>query len=1050
MMKYMLNFQFLSPFGGGQGGGPNFQCSLFINVQNKKCLAFRREAIFNFQLRRSLIMLYMIAVCMLTYGQRSYQFEAPDRLFSDAKAFFELQNYPGCIDKLEAYKKQFANQANNDLIPEADYMLAYIAFAQGREDAIEIMEAFLDQYPDTRHRNEICFLIASAHFSNKSYEMALYWLEESDQYALGTKQQEDYCFRMAYSLLQTERMDEARAYFLRLQQIGTTYRDAASYYVAYINYATGRYDSALTDFTRLRNNPEYREMSLYYIAQIYYIQSQYERVISSGEELLRLYPAGENNNEVYRILGNAYYQQGNQTKALEFLRRYVDSTSNPLRGDLYLLGVCYYNQGDCLRAIQAFSRVTTRSDALTQNANLYLGQCYLKQGNKNNARMAFEQAAHTTYDPQVQEIAMYNYALLIHETGFSGFGESVGFFENFLNTFPNSPYADKVNDYLVEVYLTTKNYESALTSINKVRTPSTKILEAKQNILFQLGTQAYTNQETAKAIDYFNQSIAMGARDRATFHASYFWRGEAYYKQNEYSKAAADFQFYLTNAARQTETYNLASYNLGYSYFKQKNYAQALTAFRQYVNSERNTSAMSLADAYNRIGDCLFQQRQFATAEENYQRAATLQPSSGDYTLYQRGTVLGLQKNYSGKIAMMDRLIREYPASQYIEAALYEKGRTYVLLETYNSAAVSFNQLLSDYPQSSFARKAGLQLGMLYYNSNQLDKAVEAYKQVISRYSGSDEAKAAVQDLRAVYVDMNDVASYASYVNSLGGNVQMQVSEQDSLTYIAAERLFIRNDFEGAQRSLRNYLSLFPRGAFSSNANYYLASIAFSQKEYAEAKQRYNTVIASGDPKFREDALARKAEIEYLEKDYASAMNTFKQLQAVAESPDNRDAAKLGLMRCAQFTGQQREALLAADELLKNTKLSPEIEAEARGLRAKSYIAINDPAKAEADLLVLSKDTRTVYGAEAKYLLGQLYFNRNELDKAEKEMMDFIAKGTSHQYWLARGFILLSDVFIRKGDDSQARLYLTSLQNSYKGNDDITGMIAERLNKLTK
>jgi len=996
-------------------------------------------------MRKTLISLCMIAVCLITSGQRSYQLEAPDKLFYEAKEFFDLQNYPGCIDKLEAYKKQ---SVSNDLIQEADYMLAFIAFERGRKDVYEILSNYLDLYPDTRHQNEILFMMGSTCFVDGDYDMALYWLNESDLYGLGAKQREDYCFRMAYSLLQMQRMDEARAYFLRTQQIGQTYHNAASYYLAYINYATERYDSAMTEFMWLRNIPEYREMSLYYIAQIHYIQNRYDNVITSGEELLRLYPGGENNNEIFRILGNAYYQQGNQTKALEFLCRYVDSTPFPKRGELYLLGVCYYNQGDCLRAIETLSRVTIETDDLTQNANLYLGQCFLKQGNKNNARMAFEQAAIVTYDRLIQETAMYNYALLIYETGFSGFGESVGIFENFLNTFPNSKYADQVNDYLVEVYLTTKDYESALVSINKIRNPSAKIMEAKQNILFQLGAQMYANAETARAIDYFTQSITMGMRNRESFHDSYFWRGESYYKQNEYPGAASDFQYYLTNAARQTETYALASYNLGYSFFKQQNYTQAMTAFRQYVNAERNSSAVSLADAYNRIGDCYFHSRQFAAAEENYMRAAGLQPSAGDYALFQKSTVLGLQKDYQGKIAMMDRLISEYPSSQYIEAALFEKGRSYVLLETYNMAATVFNQILADYPQSSFARKAGLQLGMLYFNSNQSDRSVDAYKQVITRYPGSEEAKEAIQDLRAVYVEMNDVASYASFVNSLGSAVQIEVSEQDSLTYFAAERLFMRNDYEGARRSLRNYLSSFPRGAFSANANYYLAAIAFSEKNYQEALSGYSSVLASGNSKFREDALARKAEIEYLQKDYTAAMNSFKQLQTVAESVENRDAAKLGLMRCAQFTGQQREALSAADELLKNTRLSPEIEAEARILRAKSYLTLNEPSRAEADLLILSQDTRTVYGAEGKYLLAQYYYDRNESDKAERELMNFIEKSTTHQYWLARSFILLSDVFIRKGDEVQARLYLTNLQNNYKGNDDIAGMIEERLGRI--
>ena len=38
--------------------------------------------------------------------------------------------------------------------------------------------------------------------------------------------------------------------------------------------------------------------------------------------------------------------------------------------------------------------------------------------------MAFEAAATSSFDKQVKEAAMYNYALLIHETAFTGFGES--------------------------------------------------------------------------------------------------------------------------------------------------------------------------------------------------------------------------------------------------------------------------------------------------------------------------------------------------------------------------------------------------------------------------------------------------------------------------------------------------------------------------------------------------------------------------------------------------------------------------------------------------
>ena len=999
-------------------------------------------------MKRILIPLCLVVGSHMASGQRSYQFDAPNRLFVEGKELFSLKNYSGCIDKLEAYKQ---HSTDADLIQEADYMLVYSAYEQGRPNAVELLKDYLDVYPASRHADEVNFLIGSAHFGQGEYQKAIFWFNESNIDMLSPEQQEAYCFRLAYSLLQTGDMEKARGYFARIEQIGTKYREASTYYVAYIDYATGKYNNALVEFTRLKDLPDYKERSLYYITQIYFIQNKYEKVISEGKELLASYPDSENNSEVYRIMGNAYYHLGNEDQAINMLSKYVSSTDSPLRGDLYILGVCYYNKGNYSSAVNALGRTVRENDALSQNAYLYLGQSYLKLKDKNNARMAFEAAATSSFDKQVKEAAMYNYALLIHETAFTGFGESVTIFEDFLNDFPNSKYADKVNDYLVEVYLTTKNYQAALNSIDKIKHPSTKILEAKQDILFQLGTQAFTNMELDKAVDLFSRAISLGAYNLESRNDAYFWRGESYYRQGEYNKAISDYRTYLNNTRqRNTDMYALAHYNLGYSYFKLKEYGEALNRFRQYVNLESNQQTPAYADAYNRIGDCLFHNRQFAMAEENYTRAAQLQPSAGDYSVYQKGFLLGLQKDYKGKISVMDRLIREFPESQYVDDALFEKGRSYVLLDNNQAAAASFEQLMRDFPQSSLARKAGVQLGLIYFNDNQPEKAADAYKSVISNYPGSEEAKVALQDLKSVYIELNDINSFAAYANSLGGNVRFEVSEQDSLTYLAAEKLFMRGDNEGARRSLTNYLQTFPQGAFSSNANFYLASIAFAKKDLEEAKRLFSLVLESGDTKVREESWARKAEIEYLDKDYAAAMESFKHLQAVAENPENKEAAKLGLMRCAELTGQPQEALLAANDLLKEPKLSPEIMSEARYVRAKAYISLKQENKALADLKEISKDTRTIHGAEAKYLLAQLYYDNKDDKNAETVLMNFIENGTPHQYWLARGFILLADIYIRQGDDFQARQYLTSLQNNYKGDDEIAAMIEDRLGKLKK
>ena len=997
-------------------------------------------------MRRILIPLCLVIGSHVANGQRAYQTESPDRLFVEGKEMFSLKNYSGCIDKLTAYKQQ---STNADLVQEADYMMVCAAYEQGRPNVAELLKNYLEVYPSSRHADEVAFLIGSAHFGEGEYERAIYWFNQSNIDLLSPDQQEAYCFRLAYALLQQGDQEKARGYFARIEQVGKRYKEAASYYVAYIDYARGSYPQALQAFNRLKENSTYKEQSLYYITQIYFIQNKYSKVIDEGKQLLAAYPNSANNGEVYRMMGNSAYHLGDEAQAIKWLDQYMATTEKPLRGDRYILGVCSYNKGDYAKAVKQLSQTVRANDALSQSASMYLGQSYLKLGQSNNARMSFESAATASFDKQVKEAAMYNYALLVHETGFTGFGESVRIFEDFLNDFPNSQYADKVNDYLVETYLTTKNYESALRSIQKINQPSHKILEAKQDILFQLGTQAFANAQMEEAIDRFSQAIEMGVYKEEARNEAYFWRGESYYRLNDYRQAISDYRTYLNNTRqRNTDTYALAHYSLGYSYFKEKDYPEALTRFRQYTDLESNRQSASYADAFNRIGDCLFHNRQFAQAEEQYSKAAQILPSAGDYALYQKGFVMGLQKDYQGKISMMDRLISEYPSSSYVDDALFEKGRSYVLLDNNTAAARSFEQLIKQYPESALSRKAGIQLGLIYFNDGRMDQAAAAYKAVIDAYPGSDEAKVALQDLKSVYVEQNNVNAYAAYVNSLGGNVHLEVSEQDSLTYIAAEKLFMRGDNAGARQSLENYLQQYPSGAFSTNAHYYLGAIAFAEKQYATALPHFEQVVNAGDPKFMEESVARTAEIHYLNKSYDEAMSYFEKLLLVAETPENKEAAKLGTMRCAEQTGQLAEAVQAATELLKETKLSPEVVREAHYVRAKAYTSLNQEAKALADWKELSKDTRTLQGAEAKYRLAQLYYDQKKDSEATKVLEDFAKNGTPHQYWLARGFILWADIFIRQGDEGQARVYLNSLQNNYQGDAEINAMIEDRLAKL--
>lgn len=994
-------------------------------------------------MKKIILFITLILTANAVSAQRStHQFQF-DKLFIQGKEMFLSGNYVGAQDFLSKYLTE-----SNDkfLCEEAKYMWAVCTFHRGEKKSGDVLKNFLEDHPESVHKDQIRFLIGSYYFDKREWNLAKFWFNQSNLDYLTPHTQEDYSFRAAYSHLQLGDKKEAQRYFGLLYQNSRKYHDAANYYLGYIDYINNEYDLALTRFNRLKNHPEYREAVSFYTAQATFFKGDMKNAIRLSESFVQVFHRSEYKTEVYRILGNAYYRLGQPSKALPFYENYLAKTDKPLRGDAYFMGLSYAETGKYSDAIRMFQHAIDTHDALTQNAQLQLGHIYLKTEKKQQAQMAFEAASRHNSDPKVRETAMFNYALLVHETNFSVFSESIALFENFLTHYPTSQYANQVNDILAETFLSTKNYDAALKAINRISKPAQRILKAKQMILFQLGAQQFINRNLNEAINYFNQSIGMGNYNSNAHDNAHYWRGESRYRLGNYTKAETDFAIFTQKASPKVENYASGWYSLGYSRFKQHQYNEALRAFQRYISVETNKHCPQFADAYNRIGDLYYYNRDFAQAENYYAQAATTNPSVADYAAYQKAFVMGLQRNYQGKIAALDDLMRRYPNSIYFDDALYEKSRTLTTIHRESEAIKVLQQLIADYPKSALASQAGIQLGQLYFNTENYFQSINAYKNVIKNFPGSDDAKTALVSLETVYREKNDVQSYVDYANSLPGGMRISVSRQDSLTYLAAENIYIRGPKASAKKALTRYLQSYPSGTYSSDANYYLGVISDEKGNTSQALFHFRKVVDANDTKFIEQALLYVAKAEYAAGNYRMALADYSQLTNVARAITNRQTGQLGIVRAQSKLGSYHEAVRAATNLLENKNLSPEIVAETRYLRGKAYQQIKEADKAILDFQAIARDTRNIYGAEAQFILADTYYRWKSYDKAEAQATAFMQKGTPHSYWLARTLIVLSDVYAAKGDSFQAKQYLESLKTNYKGKEeDIQEMIEERL-----
>lgn len=990
----------------------------------------------------------LCALPLVVSAQQTEPLTDHRRLFDDGKELFLRHDYAAAQQTLMQYVKQNPQADTSD---EVAYMLTCTAYELNASDRLEQLEKFLDTYPDSRHRNRVQALLASAYFFQEKYLETIATFKGCDLELLSNEERDVCTLRMATAYQKIGNLQEASMWFSILKEVSEKYHADAVYNLAYIDYVQKRYDEALAGFREVESDEHYRKLSPYYIADIYLIKGNYEQARRIAGVYVEAYPDEPNAVQMKRIAGEVAYGMKDYMQAVQNLEVYCSEVKNPDRKALYELGMSYAQIGVYSKAAARLGEVTTTQDALTQNAYLHMGLAYLQLKERNQARMAFEQASATNYDAAVKEQALYNYALCIHETSYSPFAESVTVFERFLNEYPHSAYADKVNDYLVEVYMNTCSYMAALKSIAKISQPGERILEAKQKLLFRLGTQAFAQAAFENAIECFSQSLQLGRYNQQTKADAYYWRGESKYRLEQYAAAAADFRQYLEfTQDKRTEEYGLALYNLGYTAFKQKQYSSAQTWFARCVQSGVSLQATVMADAYNRLGDCNFYARSFETAQQMYAKAAATDTSLGDYSLFQEAFVKGLQRNYTGKIQTLNQMITAYPSSQYLDDALYEQGRAFVQLEDSENAVKRYKLLVERFPDSPLSRKAANEIGLLYYQNDQYAAAIEAYKTVITKYPGSDEARLAQRDLRSIYIDLNKVDDYMAFATSIPGGANFDVNERDSLTYVAAERVYMRGNISEAQSSFTRYLQSFPEGAFSVDAHYYLGLIGYNQKNWTEATAHLNKVIEYPNNKFSGEAMSMCAVMAYDAKDYGRALELYKRMIDRAVSQEERLSAETGALRSAYLLNDGKEVIAVASALLAESKLAPELSNEAHYYRAKAFLEAGETKEALQDLTVLAKDTRNVYGAEAKYLVAQLYFNAGETAKAEKEVLEYIEVSTPHTYWLARGFILLSDVYVRLDRKLEAKQYLLSLQQNYQAEDDIAQMIESRLANLNK
>lgn len=980
-------------------------------------------------------------------GQESLYHTSTDQDYRKGIELYDNGKYSAAQQFFDKYLESHPND-NSEQISNSSYFSAMCSIQLLNNDAESRVQKFLKENTDNPLSNNIRFNLAGYFYQRRSYNSALDYYKLVDESTLPAADREEFHFMSGYCYFLKEEYDEARYHFSQIKDGNTKYAAPAVYYYSHINYTQDNYETALEGFLRLKDDQNFGPIIPYYVTQIYFRQEKYDKVVEYAPSLMDR-AAESRKAELAGMIGSSYIKLNRFKEAIPYLEQSLESNRYATRENKYELAYAYYKTGDYEKAGELFSQVSGSNSLLSQNALYHLADCQIRMDEKNKARMAFSSASKMDFDEDIKQDALLNYALLTYELDYSPFNEAIQALNDYITLYPDSKRSDEAQHYLVMAYLNAKNYKLALASLDKIRNKNSEMKRAYQKIAYYRGLELFSNLNLNEAIQLFDESTQYGIFDNELYALSLYWKGEALYRLGEYMQAIEQFNSFLSQpgASRYNE-YSLGYYNLAYCYFNIKQYADARIWFKKFTDLAQNQRGTILADAYNRLGDCYYVQTDYAQAINYYDRAGNLGTLNTDYALYQKALALGASGRNAEKLSALDQLLKQYPNSSYKIDAEFEMAETYVKLNQTDWAIISFSDIVSNYPKSNYVKESLLNLGLLYFNSDMENEAIRCYKRVIEEYPGTPEAENALLGLKNVYIAINRTDDYFSYIDGLGILSTEDMKEQDALSFSAAERLYMSGDYTQALRNLGSYIDHNPDGRYLINAHFYRGDCHYRAKEYEEALHDFEYVISQPRNSFTEQALLGASRIRYSLKDYSGATETYRRLEEIAADRNNLLEARFGLIRCYYLTEDYTRIPELADRILLSESVSPEQQREARFLKAKALLTRDRQMLALEEFKILAHEVTSVEGAESKYRVAEIYYQRNEPAEAENVIADFADKTTPHQYWMAKSFLLWADIFADRGDVFQASQTLQSLIDYYENSDD--GIIAQAKEKQSR
>ena len=1013
-------------------------------------------------MKQTLLPALLVWLTIPLWGQQTRIFTEANQLFKEGKDQYDKglfgpsrQTFEQSINRLDQVHEEEANL----LRTQAELYRAQAAVRMDLPEGEKLMLEFIRKHQPDPVADQALYEIANYYFASKKFDKAHTYFGMLSDAALSGEQKSEVRFKQGYSLFLNKKFREAEAIFTSIKDQRNNYYYPANYYLGMCEYFLEKYDEAIASFEKVSKSTKYNKQIPYYISQISFAQGKYDEVITYGENALKQ-PRVAKAAEIHQLVGQSYFEQGNYEKALPHLEFYESKNRRLRKEEFYQLAYTQYLTANYTSAVKNFKQVSGDNSELGQNASFYLADCYLKSNDKKSARSAFKKASNYSFDPDIQEDALFNFALLSAELRYDA--DAISAYQRFGE---DSKYYNEAQNGMTDLFLKTRDYESAIRIMERMPEMTPRVEEAYQAVTFYRGLQLVNDKRYDQALVSFNKSLEY-VFDRGLEARSHFWKGEIAHRRRNYDLSLVEIgKFFniieLTGYLPQNYEIELAHYIQGYNQLKNDDFKRALPHFENTIRGiSRSSQALEnpqigqrvLSDAYMRSGDCYFKFNNYTSALDQYEQAIKRKHQGYQYAMFQRAMIEGLTGKVNRKIRTLNQIASAKPRSEYADDALLELGITYQEQGDNHQAKEPLLDLVQSFSKTSkLINQALLRLGLLYYNENNSNQALRYYKQVFDHNPTPKESQEALAAIEEIYVDdMGDPDAYIAFLEDMPG---YEVSEfsRDSLNYRTAENYYEDGEYTKAIESYTNYLVKFPDGFYVLQAFYRRGECHSLLKNYRQALTDYEAVIKRGNSDYYEQSLYKAALIAYNDQfEFDKAFVYYQELVSVASSEDMRFEAQVGALQCAYRLDKPNEVLRFGEQVVSNPRVTTTQRTTAHFYIGKVAYDQREWSKSISSLTEVIKLSDNEQTAEARYLMASIYYEQNDIETAESLAGEAIQKNSNYHYWIAKCLILDSDIKVAKGDLLNAKAALEAVVENFSEDEELLAEANRKLEAIKK